>query len=370
MKKALFVATIGSFFNFEKSDMQILSELGYEIHCAADFANGDSHLKEEGLAVLHQIDFSRSPYSKQTLIAYKELKDLLEIERYDIIHCHTPVGGILTRLAAKKYRKCGTKIIYTAHGFHFYKGAPIKNWIIYYSIEKICSRWTDVLITINTDDYKIAKKKLVAKKVVYIPGVGIDLEKFSYSKDVRNKKRLELGLKDETMLLSVGELCERKNHRAIINVLKQFKDENFCYFIVGEGSLDKELQNIVNSLGLENKVFLLGVRRDVAELCNAADLYLFPSYQEGLPVALMEAIACKCPVIVSDIRGNRDLVKNSEFRFPVNHESEKLYNLIAKNIRHFNRNNWTQEIENNYNVLKAFSKQAVQEKMRVLYKEL
>lgn len=370
MKKVLFVATVGNFFNFEKSDMDILEDFGYEVHCAANFYDGDSGLNETDNRILHQIDFNRSPYSKQTIVAYRQLKALLSTEHFDIIHCHTPVGGILTRLAARQYRNYGTKVVYTAHGFHFYKGCPFKNWIFYYSIEKLCSRWTDLLITINTDDYKIAKDKLLAKKVTYIPGVGIDLEKFSYSNEVRIKKRTELGLNNEIMFLSVGELSERKNHRAVINVLKQLKDDNFKYFIVGEGSLDKELKNLINSVGLENKVFLLGFRRDVAELCNAADIYLFPSFQEGLPVALMEAIACKCPVIVSDIRGNRDLVKNSEFRFPVLSESEKLYDLLEKNIRQFNRNSWKKEIEDNYNVLNAFSKQAVQEKMRVLYKEL
>lgn len=242
--------------------------------------------------------------------AYFALKKLIEENDFDIIHCHTPVGGALTRLAAKDMRAKGhTKIIYTAHGFHFYKGAPLLNWLVYYPIEKYLSRYTDVLITINKEDYAIAQNKMHAKRTEYVPGVGIDIEKIKSVKVDRNKKRAELGIpKDSIMLLSVGELSKRKNHEIVIRTLPQIKDKNVIYAICGKGALESYLKKLADKLGVSDRVFLLGFRTDVTEICKAADIFIFPSLQEGLPVALMEAMACALPVVCSKIRGNTDLI--------------------------------------------------------------
>lgn len=307
-KKILIVATVWGFFNFLKSDIKLLVANGFEVHCATNFKNATNSLHIENI-VKHQIDFSRSPLDKKNIKAFRQLSQVMKKNRFTIVHCHTPVGGVITRLVANKYRKKGTKVYYTAHGFHFYTGAPLINWLIYYPIEWICSWKTDLQITINKEDYNRAKKHFHAKKTLYISGVGIDTKKFSNRLiDVENKRK-ELGVcKDEVMILSVGELSKRKNHEIIIRALQKLKNKKIRYFIAGEGELKSYLQKLIEDLGLDKKVSLLGYRTDIPELCQAADFFALPSYQEGLSVALMEAMANGLPCICSDIRGNNDLI--------------------------------------------------------------
>jgi len=316
-KKALLVATIFSFHNlFERNNIKILSESGYEIHCAS---NGSKALGDRGdygqlddLDVIkHQIDFSRSPLSFSNLRAYKQIKKLINENHFDLIHCNTPIASIITRFAARKARKKGTKVIYTAHGFHFYKGAPLKNWLLYYTAEKICSYLTDALITINTEDYELAKRKMKAKEIIYTPGVGINTNRFTNLNFNKEQKRKEMGISpSDIILLSVGELIPRKNHELIIRSLLKLNNKNVYYYLVGSGKLDKYLKQLTKELNIETNVKFLGYRNDINELCNISDIYCFPSFQEGLPVALMEAMACGLPVVCSNIRGNKDLIQN------------------------------------------------------------
>ncbi len=262
--------------------------------------------REWGCSV-YQIDTSRSPLNKGNFVAVKQIKQLVEQNKYDIVHCHTPVAAMCTRFACMDARKKGTKVFYTAHGFHFYKGAPLINWMLYYPIEKLCSRFTDVLITMNKEDYFIAQKKMKAKKVEYVPGVGIDLNKFGNVVVQKDKKRNELGVpQDACLILSVGELNENKNHETVIRAISDM--ESVYYIIAGKGSLQEYLQSVIDELGIADRVKLLGYRNDIGELCEAADIYAMPSYREGLSVALMEAMASGLPCVVSRIRGNTDLI--------------------------------------------------------------
>jgi len=216
---------------------------------------------------------------------------------------------MITRLACRRVRKKGTKVIYTAHGFHFYKGAPKLNWLIYYPIEKICSYFTDVLITINKEDYALAQKKMKAKKVEYVPGVGIEVEKFANPGVTREQKREELGIpQDAKLLISVGELNKNKNHETIIKAIKEL---DVYYVIAGRGDLQDYLQNLIDELNLTDRVKLLGYRTDVAELYAAADIFVFPSYREGLGLAAIEGMAFGLPLIVADNRGTRDFCQNN-----------------------------------------------------------
>ena len=202
------------------------------------------------------------------------------------------------------------KIIYPAHGFHFYKGAPKKNWLIFYPIEKVCSNFTDVLITINKEDYAFAKKHMNAKQVEYIPGVGIDTEKFAIPNFNVAEKRMELGLEDKAiMILSVGELNQNKNHEVVIKAISKLENYNIHYFIAGKGDKEQYLQKLAKDLGVN--LYLLGYRTDIIELLNAADIFVFPSFREGLSVALMEAMAAGLPCVVSRIRGNIDLIEDN-----------------------------------------------------------
>ena len=305
--KILYVTTIGGTMNFFNSFINQLVNEGHTIDIATN--QNDSKVPacyQEWGCTVHQIDTSRSPLNKGNVKAIRQLKFLVEQERYDIVHCHTPVAAMCTRLACRKARKEGTKVFYTAHGFHFFKGAPLKNWMLYYPVEKICSHFTDVLITINQEDYALAQKKMKAKRVEYVPGVGIDLTKFGQAAVDQFAKRKELGIPEEaTLLLSVGELNENKNHETVIRAIK---DMDVYYVIAGKGDLQKHLQSIIDELGMTERVKLLGFRRDVAELYQAADIYVLPSIREGLNVSIMEAMASGLPVVCGRIRGNTDLI--------------------------------------------------------------
>lgn len=310
MKKALFVATIGSFLNFEKNDINILKSMGYEVHCATNMELSELDKITHIDVIKHQIDFSRSPFSAANLRAYQQLKKLMVDIPFDLVHCHTPVGGIIGRLVARKYQKKGTRVLYTAHGFHFFKGAPIKNWLLFFPIEWFFAHWTDVLITINKEDYELASKKMRAKRVEYIPGVGIDTDKFTpgiLSDKEKVALRTKLGISTNAkFLLSVGELSPRKNHQVVIRALAKLSNPNIFYCIVGTGPSEEEYRELIRSNNLENNIFLLGYRSDVAELCVTADCFVHPSIREGLGIAPLEAMACGLPLISSYTNGIKD----------------------------------------------------------------
>lgn len=260
--------------------------------------------------LLHS-DIARNPFAfRQNYKAYKQLIKIIREHEIDYIHCNTPVGGLLGRLVGKKCKV--KKVIYQAHGFHFYKGAPLKNWLLYYPVEKWLARYTDALITINREDYELAKRKMKLRnggKVYYVPGVGVDLEKFSKTTIDKKAKRRELGIPDDAaLLLSVGELNHNKNHETVIRAIA---DMNVYYIIAGQGELHQHLEDLIDSLNLRDRVKLLGFRRDVKELYEAADIFVFPSFREGLSVSVMEAMASGLPCVASKIRGNTDLLENT-----------------------------------------------------------
>ena len=324
MKKALMVAHVAYAIEmFNIPNIRLLISMGYEVQVACNFDDRSS-LSDEKVAMLkdkltalgvkyHNIPFERMPLKPQNIKAYTQLKSLIDSENFDLIHCHTPVGGIITRLAAaSSRRKNGTKVIYTAHGFHFFKGAPLINWLIYFTAEKLCSYFTDTIITINKEDYNNAVSKLSGKKVAYVPGVGVDTAFFAEKAGKREALLEEISAeKDSIILLGVGELSDRKNHGVSIKALSKIKNDNVHLVIAGTGEKREEFLSLTKDLGVDGRVHLLGFRTDIAELLKSADIFIFPSVQEGLPVALMEAMSCSLPVICSEIRGNTDLIDDS-----------------------------------------------------------
>lgn len=253
---------------------------------------------------------SRSPLDIGNIHTIEQIRRLVKQEQYDIVHCHTPIAAACARIACKDLRKkLGVKVFYTAHGFHFYKGAPLQNWLIYYPVEKLCAYFTDKLITINQEDYSLAKRKLHAKQVHYVPGVGVDLSKFENIHVDRDAKRREIGVPEGAfLLLSVGELNENKNHQIIIKALAKLNRPDVHYAIAGRGDKYDALVQLAAELGVSRQLHLLGYRTDIAELNCAADVFCFPSYREGLSVSMIEAMAGGLPVVCSRIRGNTDLV--------------------------------------------------------------
>lgn len=386
-KQALCIASVASNLdNFNRGNVEALQGLGYEVTIAANFCSQEDtnpkhktdafakEMREKGVHIV-QVDFSRNITK-----AEMQMKSVLQVRSlckrgFELIHCHSPICAAIVRAAAQPYRKkYGTKVIYTAHGFHFYTGAPLKNWIFFYPVERVMSHFTDVLITINREDYKRAKKHFHAGKTAYIPGVGIDVNKYqSYQVDIE-KKRQALGLREEDiMLLSVGELNVQKNHKAVIKAVSKTKDMRLHYFIAGIGMLQSELFEFAKKLGMEKNVHFLGYRTDILELCKAADLYIFPSLREGLPVALMEAAACKAPVICSRIRGNIDLVKTENCLFNPKDE-DSLKGCLADKVSGKSRQKVKQDmqaiVDENYERVLHFDLSIVKRRMRMLYKEV
>lgn len=321
-KKALLVTTVSGFIpQFEMNNVRILQNMGYEIHYAANYNTPsygkDNHRLDGTCIIRHHVAFARSPFKSANIKAYRQLLALMRRERFDLVHCHTPMGGVMARLAA--HHTHTGPVIYTAHGFHFFRGASLINWIFYYPVECFLSHYTDQQICINQEDYQRAKSDFHAKYVDYVPGVGIDLNKIHrLDKLSIESKKLELGIpNDKLILLSSGELIKRKNHesaiRAIAKIKKHYIEKNdtlpeFHYVICGHGNLEEYLHNLIQSLDVSDMVTLLGYREDMMSVYQIADIFLFPSFQEGLPMALLEAMACGLPVICSDIRGNQDLM--------------------------------------------------------------
>lgn len=317
MKKVLFVAKVvrSHIATFHLPYLKMFKEMGWKTAVAAHNDYDDPRdCVIPNCDTYFDVPFERFPLSPNNVTSYRQLKKIIDAGEYDIIHCHTPVSAMITRLAALSARKRGTKVIYTAHGFHFFKGAPLINWLLYFPVEWFLARYTDALITINKEDYARAQK-FAAKKVYYVPGVGIDTKKFAVDPETKREKRAairtELGIPDDAIvLLSVGEVNENKNHRVVIEALSKLEEKNVHYIICGRGELEDSHKNLAKQLGLEGRVHLTGYRNDVADFYQAADVFVFPSLREGLPVAVMEAMASGLPIVCNDIRGCADLIEN------------------------------------------------------------
>ena len=326
-KKVLFTATVDShILAFHLPFLKWFKEQGYEVHVAT---NGDEEIPYCDKKI--KISFERSPFKLNNIKAIFQLKKVLLKEKYDIIHTHTPMGSVVTRLAAKKARKQGTRVIYTAHGFHFYKGAPLLNWCLFYPVEKYLSKYTDTLILINKEDYNLAKKKFKkCKDIEYVPGVGIDEKKFDVkmTKEDKHKLRKELGLKDtDFVMIYPAELSNRKRQIWLINTIKELlkRNNDIHLLLPGKDSLNGKCQNLIKEYSLENQIHILGFRKDIPQLLMISNLAISTAKQEGLPVNIMEAMYVGIPIIVSDCRGNRDLIKNDENGYVVPLDNSEMF---------------------------------------------
>ena len=323
--KALMLASVASMIDlFNADNINILLKLGYDVDVATNFEFGSitsqkrvneykQELMDRGIGV-YNIPIPRKLNKINT--SYIIVKKLVDEKKYQIVHCHSPIGGVICRIACRNARKrCGTKVIYTAHGFHFFKGASKMAWAVFYPIEKICSHYTDILITINQEDYTNAQK-FYAKRVEYVPGIGVHTNEFRIVDVDRSSKRAEFGFSEQDFVfMSTGQISVRKNHEVAIRALAKIDNANVKYLIVGFGEFEDKLKKIAEELGLKSRVVFAGYRGDVKELLHIADAYIFPSLQEGLPAALMEAMSVGLPVVCSRIRGNTDLIEGGKGGF-------------------------------------------------------
>lgn len=378
--KALIVASVASMIDqFNMQNIELLLKMGYDVDVVCNCKEGNTisdekvqemirKLSKKNVAVFHVPIPRQMTDLKHIKESINFVKELCENEEYELLHCHSPIGSVISRIAAIDARKKGMQVIYTAHGFHFYKGAPIKNWLLFFPIEKWYSRYTDVLITINREDYMLAQKYMDAQRVVYIPGVGIDPEKFKLSGFDRKRKRIDLNIKnDEIMLLSVGELNQNKNHETIIRAIANLKNDKVHYCIAGRGEKERYLKELARKLDVN--LHLLGYRTDVLELYRAADVFVFPSLREGLSVSLMEAMESKLPCVVSKIRGNEDLIEEGKGGYLCAAQNDKQFaEKIYKILR--NKEMAVQMGEYNYQFINKNNLACiVMKKMKEIYSE-
>ena len=367
MKKILFVTHNGRFLvQFELNDIRILQEMGYEVQCATnfkgEFMRADAETTEHGV-ICQQVDIERSPAKlKSNYRAYKQIKTLMKKECFEALHCHTPMGGVVGRLAANA---TGTKpVLYTAHGFHFYRGCPLKNKLIYQTAETFLARYTDAQITINQEDYAAAQKFPLRGKAYYVPGIGVDVQKIASVQVDRVAKRKELGIPEDAFaFLTVGELIPRKGHELLIRAFAKLNISGVQLLICGSGREKEHLTALIKELEISDRAHLLGFRNDIYELLKCADAFVFPSKQEGLPVALMEAMAAGLPCIASRIRGNVDLLPDSRYLFEASDEST-LCQLMQDAV---NGVQVDQECAQNKKALEQFDVKNVSECMRKVY---
>lgn len=379
MKKVLIVATVPSMIGqFNMNNISILLNMGYEVHVACDWKDRSvwtnekvQNLKEQlnNLNVTYfQINYSRSMLNViNHFHSYRQTLELLINNKYEFIHCHTPIASAIARLACRKTK---TKCIYTAHGFHFFKGSPLKNWLFFYPIEKYLSKYTDILITINKEDFTLAKSKFYASKVYKVPGVGIDTKKYIECNVDKDSYRKKLGINiSDFVIISVGELSERKNHSTIIKAISKLDNPNIKYLIAGIGNKKKDLEDLICKLHLEEKVFLLGFRSDIPELCHCADIYAFPSKREGLGLAAIEGMASGLPLLSSNINGINDYSINGKTGFSYPPED---YIGFSKGIEYFFKNPIRRhEIGNiNINIAKKYDISNVDRIMLKVYKSI
>ena len=374
------LASVASMIDqFNMPNIVLLQKLGYQVDVACNFIEGNT-CSDERVAELkqklqdmhvrcYQIDFARNiKHMGQNMRALRQVEGLMKQNGYAFCHCHSPIGGVVARIAGHRTR---TKVIYTAHGFHFYQGAPVMNWLVYYPVEKMLSRWTDVLITINHEDYKLAKKKFKMKKLTYVPGIGIDTQRECLSQNEKEEKRKELGIPQDAFLITnAAEFTPNKNQKTVIEAIEQLHNPNIYFVMCGIGEKKAELEQYVKEHGLEEHIRFVGFRNDLHEILQTSDCFVLSSFREGLSVALMEAMAEGLPVVCGRIRGNVDLVKNGFGGLLLAPEDIKAYeNAFIKlyEMRQRKPGMYEQMGITNQKNIKMFGRNAVEQVMENVY---
>lgn len=333
MKKILFCATVYTHLAaFHKPFIKYFQKLGYEVHAAANPSEGRKEEIEELGVVCWDVSFSRSPLKRDNLNAVKEIKKIITTNNFILIHTHTPIASLLIRYANRRWSN--SKILYTAHGFHFFKGAPLLNWLLYYPMEYLGSKWTDGLITMNSEDFCRAQKMgLKANHNLFLTnGVGVEESYVSNSFSIRE----ELAIPAQDIVITcVAELNDNKNHQFLLGIWKKlFKENpNVHLLIVGDGVHNQKLKQYVKDNKLE-QISFLGFRKDVGSILSESNIITLLSKREGLPKSIMEGMYYSLPAVVSQTRGLRDLVKHNESGFVVElGNDQSLYSSFDKLIK-------------------------------------
>lgn len=322
-RKVLFVANVAKehICKFHIPTIKLLMERGWQVDVAC---KADAEIPEA--AEVYPMCWERSPFTVKTFKGIAQLKALIAANGYDVVYCHTPVGGLVARFAARSFRKKGTKVVYCAHGLHFYKGAPLLNWLLFYSMEKLMARWTDMFITINPEDYDFVRKDFNRHmSVKLINGIGVNFSRLDIAdrERIRKKYRADFGISDGTMsLIYVAEIIANKNQGMLIEALRLLRERgrDCVLLLAGPDHHDGSYCRLAQQYGVQDYVRFLGWRNDIGELMAASDICVASSIREGFGVNLVEAQYCGLPVVAASNRGHRAIIRDGEngFLVPLN----------------------------------------------------
>lgn len=363
-KKVLFVATTHMHISvFHIPYIKWLKEQGCEVHSAANNLISIPELDKQ-----YTIAIQRTPFSKDNFKAYNELREIILKENYDIVHCHTAMGAVIARLASREFRKKGLKVLYTAHGFHFFKGSPCRYWLMYYPVEKYLSKYTDAIITINQEDYDLVKTHNFRNQFTYkIPGIGINTSRLMKTNDdIRCRLRKEYGYKmSDFILIYIAEYIERKNHKFIIDATVELskKVPNIKILFAGRGRLFEEMKSYSSNRGTDSYIDFLGFRKDIGQLIALSDVGISASKQEGLGLNLAEEMFCGLPVVATSDRGHKELIVSglNGFIFPQNDKGkfiEYIYQLSQNEGKRTAMGFESQKIANQFTLDKSLAAMA------------
>ena len=307
--KVLIVSTTDNMiWQFLIPHIKMLEARGNSVECVcAKTGFWFDELRDKYGFLMHELNFTRFPLTIKNFVALKKLYKLQRKNHYNVVYCQQPVGGLMGRLLAKKFK---IPAIYTAHGFHFFDGCSLKRKLVYKTAEKYLSKYTDVLITINDEDFDAANK-MHAKSVYKINGIGMEIGKYDDNSDSKEKIKSSLGImKSEFVITTIAEFIPRKNYDTMIRVAKALKEKGlkFKFLICGRGQEENRIKKLIKKLNLESEIKLLGYRKDINRILTCTDVFLLASYQEGLTLSVIEAMSFGLPCVVSNVRGNRDLI--------------------------------------------------------------
>ncbi len=377
--KALFVSSVYGFLSkFERQNVELLASMNVEIYYASNSKNivyedSESFLDEFGV-IYQDIPITQSVFNIAANIkAVIMLRKLIKKEHISIIHCHTPIGGLVTRAAC-----IGLKdiyLIYTAHGFHFYSGATWIRNSVYYFAEYLMSKNTNAIVTINHED-EMAAKTMCADKVYRIPGEGIDANRYSLtSEDDKTKERIELGINDtDFFIISIGEIRKNKNQKKIIETIRYIKANNLVsgnivYGIIGSGSQERALKRYVKNNKLEDNVKFYGYEIDIRKFLKAADVMIFPSIREGLGMAALEALFTGIPVIASQNRGSKEYIIDKKNGLIVKENTVAAYADAIERVYSYKKEHENYNRQNIRNTVISFEKSESKKVMKEVYED-
>jgi len=313
--RILFVTTVaGTLRAFLIPHMQMLQERGWHVEAAARFGNSSKgeQLIKAGFTA-HRIPFHRHVLAGGNLLAIWRLWRLIQTGRYDIVHVHTPVAAMVGRLAARLTRP-RPAVLYTAHGFHFHRGAPWYHWLFLYPAEWLAGRWTDGLIVMNEEDVHNGRRLgfVQEENLFFVHGVGVDIDWYGGAAIDGRKVRSELGLSpDDVLITCIAEFTRGKNHKLLLDTWQRVtgSQANAHLLLVGGGPYLREVKRRLDSWE-SPRVHLAGHRADIPSVLRATDVLVLSSRREGLPRCIMEAMAAGRPVVATSARGSRDLIEH------------------------------------------------------------